>query len=89
MAAARRPRTYGWLLAIGYGDTFVHGLLVVNEPEVSILNITGADNVLHIVSALTGARDRTVAEATQRRHRRTALTVRVLGQVVAAARSGA
>ncbi len=65
---ASRPgaRTYGWILAVGYGATFVYGLIVVDNEDANILNINGADNVLHLVSALAGlaialwpARDRT------------------------------
>lgn len=47
-------RTYGWILAIGYGAAFVYGLIVVNNPDANVLNINGADNVLHAVSALAG-----------------------------------
>ena len=47
-------RKYGWLLAIGYGATFVYGLVAVNDPDVNFLNINAADNVLHAVSALAG-----------------------------------
>jgi len=47
-------RTYGWILAIGYGAAFVYGLIVVNNPDANLLNINGADNVLHIVSAVAG-----------------------------------
>src|SRR6478609_8010198 len=47
-------RTYGWILAIGYGAAFVYGLVVVNDPEANVLNINGADNVLHAVSAAAG-----------------------------------
>ena len=47
-------RAYGWILAVGYGATFVYGLIVVNDPDTNILNINGADNVLHIVSAAAG-----------------------------------
>jgi fumarate reductase subunit D len=61
-----RARTYGWILAIGYGATFIYGLIVVDDPDANFLNINGADNVLHLVSALAGlaialwpARDRT------------------------------
>lgn len=51
---SRSARTYGWILAIGYGATFVYGLVVVNDPETNILNINLADNVLHAVSAVAG-----------------------------------
>ncbi|WP_069385422.1 DUF4383 domain-containing protein [Cellulosimicrobium cellulans] len=47
-------RTYGWILAIGYGAAFVYGLIVVNNEDANILNINGADNVLHAVSAIAG-----------------------------------
>lgn len=49
-----RARTYGWLLFIGYGATFVYGLIVADNPDANILNINGADNWLHLVSALAG-----------------------------------
>lgn len=67
---AARARTYGWVLFVGYGATFVYGLVVANNPDANILNINGADNGLHIVSALAGLaialwprRDRTAREA--------------------------
>jgi uncharacterized membrane protein YuzA (DUF378 family) len=50
----RSARTYGWALAIVYGATTVYGLLVMNNPEANILNINGADNLLHILSTLAG-----------------------------------
>ena len=46
-------RTYGWLLAIGYGAAFVYGLIAINE-EWDFLSINSADNVLHILTALVG-----------------------------------
>ncbi len=52
--APRSARTYGWILAIGYGAAAVYGLIVVDNEDANILNINGADNVLHIVSALAG-----------------------------------
>ena len=61
-------RTYGWLLAIGYGAVFVYGLFAVGNEDLNILSLNGADNGLHIVSALAGlaialwpARDRAAA----------------------------
>jgi hypothetical protein len=61
-------RVYGWLLAVGYGATFVYGLVAVDDPELNILNINNPDNLLHLVSALLGlaialwpARDRAPA----------------------------
>lgn len=49
-----RARTFGWLLAIGYGATFVFGLVAVNNPGINFLNINAADNVLHVLSAVAG-----------------------------------
>ncbi|WP_409330326.1 DUF4383 domain-containing protein [Trujillonella humicola] len=46
-------RTYGWLLAIGYGAAFVYGLIALGE-EWDFLNLNAADNVLHIVTAVVG-----------------------------------
>lgn len=46
-------RTYGWLLAVGYGAAFVYGLVAVGE-DWDVLNINAADNVLHIATALIG-----------------------------------
>lgn len=53
-STASRARTYGWLLFVGYGATFVYGLIVADNPDANILNINGADNGLHLVSALAG-----------------------------------
>jgi hypothetical protein len=52
--SARRARTYGWLLAAGYGLTTIYGLVVVNNPAANLLNINAADNVLHLLSTLAG-----------------------------------
>jgi hypothetical protein len=46
-------RTYGWLLAVGYGAAFVYGLLAIGE-DWDFLSINAADNVLHILTALVG-----------------------------------
>jgi Domain of unknown function (DUF4383) len=46
-------RTYGWLLAAGYGAAFVYGLFAVGQ-EWDFLNLNWADNVLHLVTALVG-----------------------------------
>lgn len=46
-------RTYGWLLAIGYGAAFVYGLFAV-DAEWDFLSLNWADNWLHLVSALAG-----------------------------------
>lgn len=47
-------RAYGWALAVGYGATFVYGLLVVNEDDINVLSLNSADNGLHLVSTLAG-----------------------------------
>jgi hypothetical protein len=46
-------RTYGWLLAVGYGAAFVYGLIAVGKSW-DFLNINAADNVLHIATAVVG-----------------------------------
>jgi hypothetical protein len=46
-------RTYGWLLAVGYGAAFVYGLFAVGE-DWDFLNLNAADNVLHLLTALVG-----------------------------------
>jgi hypothetical protein len=46
-------RTYGWLLAVGYGAAFVYGLIAIGQTW-DFLSINAADNVLHIATALVG-----------------------------------
>jgi hypothetical protein len=46
-------RTYGWLLAVGYGAAFVYGLFAVDK-DWDFLNLNWADNVLHLVTAIVG-----------------------------------
>ena len=46
-------RTYGWLLAVGYGAAFVYGLIAVGK-DWDFLNLNAADNVLHILTAIVG-----------------------------------
>ena len=46
-------RTYGWLLAVGYGAAFVYGLIAVGK-DWDFLNLNWADNILHLVTALVG-----------------------------------
>lgn len=46
-------RTYGWLLAVGYGAAFVCGLIAIGETW-DFLAISAADNWLHAISALAG-----------------------------------
>ncbi len=46
-------RTYGWLLAVGYGAAFVYGLFAVGE-DWDFLSLNWADNVLHLATALVG-----------------------------------
>jgi hypothetical protein len=47
-------RTYGWLLAIGYGAAFVYGLFSADNESINFLSINWADNWLHLVSVLGG-----------------------------------
>jgi Domain of unknown function (DUF4383) len=47
-------RLYGWLLAAGYGATFVYGLFAAGNRDINVLSINGADNGLHLVSAIAG-----------------------------------
>ena len=47
-------RTYGWLLAIGYGAAFVYGLVAVDDRDLNILSLNDADNWFHLASALLG-----------------------------------
>lgn len=50
-----RARTYGWLLAIGYGAAFVYGLFVAGTDDAAnFLALNVADNWLHLISALAG-----------------------------------
>ena len=46
-------RTYGWLLAVGYGAAFVYGLIAINQTW-DFLSINAADNVLHALTAIVG-----------------------------------
>jgi hypothetical protein len=46
-------RTYGWLLAVGYGAAFVYGLVAIDE-DWDFLDLNWADNVLHLATALVG-----------------------------------
>lgn len=47
-------RTYGWLLAIGYGAAFVLGLVIMGDEDTNFLSLNVADQVLHIGTALVG-----------------------------------
>jgi ABC-type transport system involved in multi-copper enzyme maturation permease subunit len=47
-------RTYGWLLAAGYGLAFIYGLFAAGNSDINFLSLNGADNILHLVSALAG-----------------------------------
>lgn len=49
-----RARTYGWLLAVGYGATLVYGLFVAGQADGNLLNINTADNLLHAGSVVAG-----------------------------------
>jgi hypothetical protein len=46
-------RSFGWLLAVGYGAAFIYGLIAIGQSW-DFLNINTADNVLHLLSALVG-----------------------------------
>jgi uncharacterized protein DUF4383 len=47
-------RLYGWLLAAGYGLAFIYGLFAAGNSDINFLSINGADNGLHLVSAIAG-----------------------------------
>jgi Domain of unknown function (DUF4383) len=47
-------RAYGWLLAAGYGLAFIYGLFAAGNSDINFLSLNGADNILHLVSALAG-----------------------------------
>ncbi|MBW3657085.1 MAG: DUF4383 domain-containing protein [Actinobacteria bacterium] len=50
-----QTRAYGWLLAIGYGATFLFGAFVAGSDQpINFLALDAADNGLHIASALAG-----------------------------------
>jgi hypothetical protein len=46
-------RTYGWLLAVGYGAAFIYGLLATDK-DWDFLSLNWADNFLHLATALVG-----------------------------------
>ena len=46
-------KTFGLLLAVGYGLAFVYGVIAVGK-DWDFLNINWADNVLHVLSAVVG-----------------------------------
>jgi hypothetical protein len=37
-------RTYGWLLAAGYGLAFLYGLFAAGNSDINFLSLNGADN---------------------------------------------
>jgi hypothetical protein len=47
-------RTYGWMLAVGYGAAFVLGLIIIGDEDRNFLSLNAADQVLHIGTALVG-----------------------------------
>jgi uncharacterized protein DUF4383 len=49
----KNARTYGWLLAVGYGAAFVYGLVAIGK-DWDFLNLNWADNILHLVTAIVG-----------------------------------
>ena len=46
-------RTYGWLLAVGYGAAFLYGLFATDKAW-DFLSLNWADNFLHLATALVG-----------------------------------
>ena len=46
-------RSYGWLLAVGYGAAFVYGLFALGE-DWDFLSLNSADNGLHLATAVVG-----------------------------------
>jgi Domain of unknown function (DUF4383) len=54
LAGLDTARTYGWLLAAGYGLTFIYGLFAAGNSDINFLSLNGADNGLHLVSAVAG-----------------------------------
>ena len=46
-------RTYGWLLAAGYGAAFLYGVFAVGQ-DWDFLNLNWADNILHLATAIVG-----------------------------------
>jgi hypothetical protein len=46
-------RSYGWLLAIGYGAAFVYGLFATGK-DWDFLSLNWADNILHLATVLVG-----------------------------------
>ena len=46
-------RTYGWLLAVGYGAAFLYGLFAVGE-DWDFLSLNWPDNILHVLTAVVG-----------------------------------
>jgi hypothetical protein len=50
----RSAKAYGWALAVGYGATFVYGLFAVDNEDINVLSINGADNGLHLASTVVG-----------------------------------
>ena len=47
-------KTYGWLLAAGYGLAFLYGLFAAGNRDINFLSLNGADNILHLLSAAAG-----------------------------------
>ncbi len=46
-------KTFGLLLAVGYGLAFLYGVIAVGR-DWDFLNINWADNILHLVSTIVG-----------------------------------
>ena len=41
-------------MAAGYGLAFIYGLFAASNRDINFLSLNGADNILHLVSALAG-----------------------------------
>src|SRR5215217_7341060 len=46
-------RTYGWLLAVGYGAAFIYGVFATGK-DWDFLSLNWADNILHLATVLVG-----------------------------------
>lgn len=53
-ARLNTARIFGWLLFVAYGAVFIYGLVVDKNSDANFLALNGADDVLHVVSALAG-----------------------------------
>lgn len=54
MGKLASARMYGWILAVAYGALFLFGLFAAGNDDVNFLSLNGADNVLHLLTAIVG-----------------------------------